>query len=239
MLRVFITLCLIANAAANIQSPTPPSGSTIRGVLIDSTSATALPYANITLHNLSDSSFITGVSSGENGNFEVNGLGAGSYFLKISFVGYQTRIIPEIKLANNTSELNLGKIVLLKSAYELSEAEIIGEKAGEELHLDKRVINVSQNLNAQSGTALDVLENQPSVRVDPDGTVYLRGSSNFKILVNGKPYPLQGSDALKQISATTIDNIELITNPSARYDAEGSAGIININLKTQRDESLS
>lgn len=86
----------------------------------------------------------------------------------------------------------------------------------------------------QGGTALDVLQNQPSVRVDPDGTVYLRGSSNFNLMVNGKPYPLQGSDALKQISANSIENIELITNPSSKYDAEGSAGIININLKVQK-----
>lgn len=93
---------------------------------------------------------------------------------------------------------------------------------------------MAQNLNAQGGTAIDVLQNQPSVRVDPDGTVYLRGSSNFTIQVNGKPYPLQGSDALKQISANSIENIELITNPSSKYDAEGSAGIININLKVQK-----
>lgn len=240
MLRTFLIFCMAVNVMATNQSTLPAAaGNEIKGALIDSSTASALPYANIILHNLSDSSFITGVSSRENGEFEISNVSEGSYYLKISFVGYETKIIPDIKLTKNSAGVNLGNITLSKSAYELGEAEIIGEKAGEELHLDKRVINVSQNLNAQSGTALDVLENQPSVRVDPDGTVYLRGSSNFTVLVNGKPFPLQGSDALRQISATTIDNIELITNPSSRYDAEGSAGIININLKQIKDDAIS
>jgi outer membrane receptor protein involved in Fe transport len=159
--------------------------------------------------------------------------------LKISFVGYNTKFVPSINFSNNKQQVDLGKISLTKTAYEIIGAEVVGEKVSEELHLDKKVINVSQNLNAQGQTALDVLENQPSVRVDPDGTVYLRGSSNFTVLVNNKPYPLQGADALKQISANSIENIELITNPSSKYDAEGSAGIININLKVQKDMSMS
>lgn len=239
MLKYFIIYCLFASAFASAQLSPISAGNSVKGVLVDSTSATALPFANITLHNPVDSSFVTGAASGMNGEFEINGLSEGNYYMKISFVGYETKLIPDIKLTRNSSQIDLGKISLSKSAYLLDETEIVGEKVSEELHLDKKVINVSQNLNAQGGTALDVLQNQPSVRVDPDGTVYLRGSSNFNVLVNGKPYPLQGSDALRQISANTIDNIELITNPSSRYDAEGSAGIININLKKQKDLSLS
>lgn len=239
MLRYLLTLFVCANLLLHAQHSPTNAGKIISGVVLDSATTVALPFANITLHSKSDSSFITGVSSDVQGEFELSNISDGEYYLKISFVGYNTKFVPNLNLSSRTQKIELGKISLSKITYQLDEAEVVGEKVNEELHLDKKVINVSQNLNVQGGTALDVLQNQPSVRVDPDGTVYLRGSSNFTIYVNGKPYPLQGSDALKQISANTIENIELITNPSSRYDAEGSAGIININLKAQKDYSLS
>ena len=239
MLRYLLILLVVVSVAANANNSKSSADKIIKGVVIDSASASVLPFANITLHNNSDSSFITGVSTGTDGAFTLSNVDEGNYYLKISFVGYDTKYISSINLNSNKSQLDLGKILLTKTAYEITGAEVVGEKVSEELHLDKKVINVSQNQNVQGGTALDVLQNQPSVRVDPDGTVYLRGSSSFNILVNGKPYPLQGSDALRQISANNIENIELITNPSSKYDAEGSAGIININLKTQKDMSMS
>lgn len=237
MFRYLFTVLLLA-FTVNAQQSTPLEGKTINGIIIDSLSNSGLPFANITLHNSTDSSFITGVSSSSDGTFRLTNLSDGKYYLKISFVGYNTKFVTSIDLSDNKQRVDLGKISLTKTAYEITGTEVIGEKASEELHLDKKIINVSQNLNAQGQTALDVLENQPSVRVDPDGTVYLRGSSNFTVLVNNKPYPLQGADALKQISANSIDNIELITNPSSKYDAEGSGGIININLKVQKDLSM-
>jgi outer membrane receptor protein involved in Fe transport len=239
MSRYLIIFVVLSSVLILPQQPIERTNKTIRGIVLDSSTSSALPFANITLHLKSDSSFITGASTDAEGKFELDKIKDGEYFVKISFVGYNTKYISDVKLNKDFSKLDLGKIQLSKVTYELNTAEVVGEKVNEELHLDKKVINVSQNLNAQGGTALDVLQNQPSVRVDPDGTVYLRGSSNFTILVNGKPYPLQGADALKQISANSIDNIELITNPSSRYEAEGSAGIININLKKQKDYSLS
>ena len=239
MHKHLLTVVLLAVITISAQQVTPLAGKTINGVIIDSLSNSGLPFANITLHNSVDSTFITGVSSSSDGTFMLANLSDGNYYLKISFVGYNTKFIPSISLSNSKQQVDLGKISLAKTAYEITGAEVVGEKVSEELHLDKKVINVAQNLNAQGQTALDVLENQPSVRVDPDGTVYLRGSSNFTVLVNNKPYPLQGADALKQISANSIENIELITNPSSKYDAEGSAGIININLKVQKDMSMS
>ncbi|MBE0538892.1 MAG: TonB-dependent receptor [Ignavibacterium sp.] len=239
MIKYLTILVALLSVGVNAQHSVPPADKIIKGVVIDSSSTSVLPYANITLHNNIDSAFITGASSGVNGEFVLNNISDGDYYLKISFVGYNTKFVPDIRLTKDKKQFDLGSIRLSKAAYELSETQVVGEKVSEELHLDKKVINVAQNLNVQGGTALDVLQNQPSVRVDPDGTVYLRGSSNFNVLVNGKPYPLQGSDALKQISANSIENIELITNPSSRYDAEGSAGIININLKVQKEYSLS
>lgn len=239
MFRLLLTLVVAVNMIAFAQSSSLSAGKIVSGFVLDSVTTSALPFANITLHSKSDSAFVTGASTDIEGEFELSNISEGDYYLKVSFVGYNTKYIPDLKISKSSQKINLGKIVLSKVAYELEAAEVVGEKVSEELHLDKKVINVSQNLNAQGGTALDVLQNQPSVRVDPDGTVYLRGSSNFTIYVNGKPYPLQGSDALKQISANTIENIELITNPSSKYDAEGSAGIININLKAQKDFSMS
>jgi outer membrane receptor protein involved in Fe transport len=239
MLRYILLFNLIINFNLSAQSSYSAADKTIKGYVVDSATESVLPFANITLHNNSDSSFITGVSSDSKGTFEINNVSDGSYYIKISFVGYDTKYVTGLSLKNNSTQIDLGKIALAKTAYEISGTEVVGQKVSEELHLDKKVINVAQNISVQGGTALDVLQNQPSVRVDPDGTVYLRGSSNFTILVNGKPYPLQGSDALKQISANTIENIELITNPSSKYDAEGSAGIVNINLKVQKDLSLS
>ncbi len=211
----------------------------IKGIIIDSSEGSPLPSASITLHHQNDSSLAGGISSGLTGEFLLKNVSEGNYYLKISFVGYASKYLPNIKVSEQHSEINAGTIKLEKSTIQLNETQVVGERAGEELRIDKKVINVSQNINASGGTALDVLQDQPSVRVDPDGTVYLRGSSNFKILVNGKPSVLQGSDALKQISANMIDNIELITNPSAKYDAEGSGGIINIVLKKQKEYSLS
>ncbi len=211
----------------------------ISGKIVDAEEGSPLPSANITLHNQNDSAFAGGISSGPDGEFTLKNLNEGRYYLKISYVGYSNKIIPNIALSREHGEFKAGIVKMGKNTVTLQEAKVIGEKAAEELRLDKKVINVGQNINASGGTALDVLRDQPSVRVDPDGTVYLRGSSDFKVLINGKPSVLQGSDALRQLSANMIDNIEIITNPSAKYDAEGSAGIININLKKQKEYSLS
>lgn len=240
MKNLIFFLFVLVNGILFAENFNPTDGKNfIKGVVIDSTSASELPYANITLMKETDSSLITGVATGTKGEFSINNIPEGNYFLKISYVGYNSKLISNIRVNGNNFNYDLGQIKLVKSAYELEAAEVQGEKVGEEFHLDKKVINVANNSNVKGGTALDVLENQPSVRVDPDGTVYLRGSSSFKILVNGKPYPLQGSDALKQIPANSIESIELITNPSSAYDAEGTAGIININLKKVTEQSFS
>ena len=236
---LFLNMAFFFFGALNIHAKEVFKEGIIKGVIIDSLKNEPLPFANITLHYQKDSSLLGGTASGTSGEFIIPNVVEGNYFIKVSFMGYNNKVIPGLNISVKDKEYNVGLIALAKNTIQLRETEVIGEKAAEELHLDKKVINVSQNLNVQGGTALDVLQNQPSVRVDPDGTVYLRGSSNFTILINGKPSVLQGSDALRQIASNQIENIELITNPSSRYDAEGSAGIININLKTQKDYSLS
>ncbi len=212
---------------------------TIKAVIRDANSNTPIEYANVTIHNSRDSSFVSGTVSDKKGELVFSNLAEGQYYLKISYIGYEKKYISNVNITSTKNNISLGEIHLEAEDVKLDAINVVGERASEELHLDKKVINVSQNLSASGGTALDVLENQPSVKVDQDGNVSLRGNSNFSVQVNGRPSPLQGSDALRQIPANMIDNIELITNPSARYDAEGSAGIINIIMKKQLDNSTS
>jgi outer membrane cobalamin receptor len=211
----------------------------IKGEIMDSSTNTPLQFANIILYHSKDTSFAVGTASGTTGEFILHNVTEGTYLLKVNLLGYTNKFVSGIKIMKNQAIFDAGTIILSKAALEIKGVQVTGEKPAEELLLDKKVINVGQDLTAAGGTALDVLQNQPSIRVDQDGTVYLRGSSNFTILINGKPSILQGADALKQISANMVDNIELITNPSSKYDAEGSAGIININLKKQTDYTLS
>lgn len=228
----FIFMTGLVLCQTKLSSPLFENG-IVKGVVIDSTDKKPLEYATITLHLQKDSSLVKGTNSGVTGEFILSNLVEGKYFMKISYVGYNLKLLNEINLSKEKNEFNAGNILLNKITIQMKEAQIVGEKVEEELKLDKKVINVSQNLTSAGGTALDVLQNQPSIRVDADGTVYLRGSSSFTILVNGKPSVLQGTDALRQIPANMIDNIELITNPSAKYESEGTSGIININLKKQ------
>jgi len=211
----------------------------IKAVLRDAKTNSPIEYANVTIHNSKDSSFINGTVSDKNGELAFYNLPEGEYYVKISYIGYEKKYIPGINISLSKNEVSLGIIKLDSEDYKLDAINVVGEKASEELHLDKKVINVAQNISATGGTALDVLQNQPSVQVDQDGNVSLRGNSNFTVQINGRPSPLQGSDALRQVSANMIESIELITNPSAKYDSEGSAGIINIILKKQIDNSTS
>jgi outer membrane receptor protein involved in Fe transport len=233
-MKIFILLFIVM-ASGVIYSQGQDRG-VLKGIIVDSETSAPLPFSNITIHNINDSSYINGTASGTDGEFLLADISRGKYLVKISYMGYKNKFMTDVEI---NSRKDIGVVKLEKAPVELSEANVTGARASEELHLDKKVINVSQNTNAAGGTALDVLQDQPSVRVDPDGSVYLRGSSNFTVLINGKPGVLQGSDALRQISANMIENIELITNPSAKYDAEGSAGIININLKKQSEYSIS
>jgi outer membrane receptor protein involved in Fe transport len=153
--------------------------------------------------------------------------------VRITFLSYKEKWLP---ITLTSSPLDLGTIVLAPSADVLDQLEITAERSQMELRLDKRVFNVGKDLSNLGGTASDVLDNIPSINVDTDGTVSLRGSQNVRILINGKPSGLIGSDpanALKMFQADMIDRVEIITNPSARYEAEGEVGIINIILKKE------
>ncbi len=189
-----------------------------------------LPYATITLLH-TDSSVVNGAISEEKGTFEIANISTGNYMLRITAVGISTHYINNISLTDDAPNKDLGNITLNFSSKVLDEVQINGEKSIMEMYVDKKVFNVGKNITTAGGSASDVLSNVPSVSVDVDGAVSLRGKGNVTILIDGKPATLLGGDvatALQSLPASSIDNVEVITNPGAKYDAQGITGIINI-----------
>ena len=213
----------------------------ITGRVFDTKSGEPIEYATVAVLNVKDSSLVTGAVSQPNGSFEVKAA-YGKYLVRISFMGYATYYHPQVvTLSEKQSSANLGRVKISPSATIMQEVNVMAERTMVEYQLDKRVVNVDKNLVSSGGTATDVLEQVPSVSVDNDGIVSLRGSSNVKVLINGRPYELMGNDLetlLEQIPASTVESVEVITNPSAKYDPEGMSGIINIKLKDKTTGAL-
>lgn len=189
----------------------------------------AVPFANVVLYSEDGNTVVQGTTTDFDGKFKLEAK-QGTYQLKISFISFKEKTISPFVLDHN---MHLEDIVLQPAVTELEEVTIVETKNMMELKLDKRVFNVASDLSNIGGNASEILSNVPSVNVDVEGNISLRGSENVKILINGKPSGLVGSqdDALKQLQGNLIERIEVITNPSARYDAEGEVGIINIVLK--------
>ncbi len=210
-----------------------PTGS-ITGQVFDSALKTPIEYATIILFNQRDSTQTTGTSTDETGLFALNSLRPGRYYMQISFLGYELKKIDEITISRDNLTPDLGQILLVQSTQRIDGIRVESEKPAMEYKIDKKVINVEKYYTATGGTAVDVLENTPSVTVDFDGNVALRGSSSFTVLIDGRPSILDPNDALEQIPASAIENIEIITNPSAKYDPDGTSGIINIITKKNK-----
>lgn len=215
----------------------PPEG-TIKGQIIDSNSGKPMEYANVVLFSLRDSSIVTGSVSDQAGKFEMTKVPFGRFYLVANFIGFNKKTLPEIKITPKEKTIDVGAITLEPSAASLQAVEITGQKEHIEYQIDKKIVNVDQDIMAQGGNAVNALENIPSVQVDIDGNVSLRGSSSFTVLIDGRPSILQGTDALQQIPASNIDHIEIITNPSAKYEPDGTAGIINVILKEKKESGF-
>jgi outer membrane receptor protein involved in Fe transport len=210
----------------------------LTGQLIDNQTKQIIEYGNVVLFSYRDSSMITGTISDSDGKFVLSKLPFGMYFLKISFIGYLDQIIDSIRIRPNSVNLNLGIIRLDESSIELGNVIVTGEREMIINNLDKKIINVEKDLTTVGGTGVDVVQNIPSVSVDVDGNVSYRGNQNIRILIDGKPSELLGlgsGDILSNIPANDIESVELVTNPSARYDPEGTGGILNIILKKRID----
>ena len=187
----------------------------------------------LVVFSLIDSSQVDGTITNSAGYFSLGIKRPGMFYIRFGFIGYKDSFIDTIRINRNNKYAALNEIYLEPQAYNLNEVVVQGESAPITYLIDKKVINVSQQITSLSGTAVNVLENVPSVSVDIEGNVSLRGSGSFIVLVDGRPTILEPNEALQQIPASSIENIEIITNPSAKYNPEGTAGIINVILKKE------
>jgi len=228
----------------NAQQPKEEDGGApkigiVKGKVTDKRSNSSLPYASVAIFSLPDSTLVTGAISADDGNFEIDKVPFGQFYAEVKFIGYTRVIVNNIKITPDKSSVNLGQIKVSEASEQLNEVTVTAERSPIEYQLDKKVVRVSENLNAIGGSAAQALENVPAITVDIDGNVSLRGSSSYTVLIDGRPSPLDGSDALRQIPASAVENIEIITNPSAKYDPDGLAGIINIITKKRALDGLS
>ena len=214
-------------------------GGVIKGIILDALSKQPMEFANIAIYNSGDSTLIGGGITNAKGEFEIIGLSEGNYFLEAQFIGFEKTKKEDVVLNGANNKFDSGEIMLAPASIAMEDINVTAEKAAVEFKLDKKVVNVSQVISAVGGTAVDVLENTPSVQVDIEGNVTLRGSSSFTVLIDGRPSVLSGSDALRQIPASVLENIEIITNPSAKYEPDGMAGIINLVTKKNKLLGLS
>ena len=209
----------------------------VSGLVLEKETQQPLEYATIAFFSKQQSKTITGGITDGKGFFNIP-VPSGVYDISIEFIGFETKTIPNQKL---TKDINIGSITLVEDSEALDEVEIIAERTTVEIKLDKKIYNVGKDLTVRGGTVSDVLDNVPSVSVDVEGNVSLRGQDNVRILINGKPSGLVGlnsTDALRQLPAESIEKVEVITSPSARYDSEGTAGILNIILKRSKLQGL-
>lgn len=214
-----------------------PKIGVITGTVKDDATGQPVQYANVVLYSMKDNKLITGTIADEKGFFKMDKLPFGRFNLEVHFIGYSKKSM-QLSVNPKVQELEMGVITIAQAATTLDEVEISADRKIIEYKIDKKVINVSQDLVAAGGTAVDVLENTPSVQTDIDGNVSLRGTGSFKVLIDGRPSILDGSEALQQIPSSTIEQIEIITNPSAKYDPEGVGGIINVITKKEKERGF-
>lgn len=235
MLKILIIHTLLVYIFSVINLSAAGIAGNISGTVVDSENK-KLPGASVVLQKKSES--VMGDISNSNGLFVLKDVRDGEYEIRISFVGYKTRVIKSIKMNRMLGEINLGNIMLYSDDVNLPEVQVVADKQFIQADLDKIIVNVDQNLSLQGGSAIDVLQAAPQVNVDIEGNVSLRGNQNVKILIDGRASGLSADNLLETIPASSIESIEIITNPSSKYEAEGSTGIINIITKKEKNAGI-
>ncbi|MGB6150592.1 MAG: TonB-dependent receptor [Pricia sp.] len=235
LLLLLLTISLTAQRPSTEQksSTTEREPIKITGTVIDQETGQPLEYATLVLQSIANPDKVNGGITDIEGKFEVE-TPPGKYNASIEYIGYKTYEASQKTFREST---DLGTISLSISASELEGVEVVGEKTTVEVRLDKKIYNIGKDLTTSGATISDALGNVPSVNVDVEGAISLRGNENVRILINGKPSALAGfgsTEALRQLPADAIEKVEVITSPSARYDAEGTAGILNIILKKEK-----
>lgn len=209
----------------------------IKGRIIDSQTRQPVEYASAAVFKMADSGLVAGTVSKGNGSFELSGLPAGRYRLKIAFIGYQNMVRTDLQLGEGR-QLDLGELVLHPAAKLLNEVNIKGRQANAVNKIDKQVYRAGQFEAAKGGSAIDVIKNLPSVSVNGEGNISMRGSEKFLVLINGKPVVTDAQTVLTQLPANAVENIEVVTSPSAKYDPDGRGGILNIITKKGATDGL-
>jgi outer membrane receptor protein involved in Fe transport len=235
--RPLLTLFFLFSALAGFGQNQRPGGMqgaariSITGKVVDASSGTPLEYATVLVLSQRDGKQITGCVTAKDGTFSIPDLFPGRFKMTFKFMGFKSRTLDNVAPARGAASHDVGVIRLESTVLAGEGVDVQADRPEFEYKIDKRVINVGQQHTAISGTAVDVLENVPSITVDIEGNVQLRGSGNFTVLIDNRPTPLEPNEALQQTPASTIDQIEIITNPSAKYEPDGTAGIINIMMK--------
>ena len=229
--RIFLTLLLGSFVTINAQTT-----GTISGKVVDNISKKAVPYANINIKK--DNKIITGGMTSDNGSFTIKDIPLDAYTVVVQFIGYKN-YTKKITLTAEDKNINLNSIFLEEAIAQLEEVEIVKEKSTFEQKIDRKVINVGKDLISAGATAGEIMNNIPSVSVDPQtNAISLRGNENVRVLIDGKPSNIDVAQLLKQIPSSSIKQIELITNPSAKYNPEGMSGIINIILNKNANKGF-
>ncbi|MBC8769983.1 TonB-dependent receptor [Arenibacter sp. BSSL-BM3] len=234
LLPVTLLLFTLVSYAQGGQGPQEPIK--ITGTVLEQGTDEPLEYSTLVLQSVRNPEKVTGGITDASGKFEVEAA-PGNYNISVEYISYKSYKLNNQSLRTAT---DLGVIRLALDVSQLAEVEVVGERTTVELRLDKKVYNVGSDLTVKGGSVTDVLSNVPSVSVDVEGNISLRGNESVRILINGKPSALSGlsPEALQQLPADAIEKVEVITNPSARYDAEGTAGILNIILKQSKTAGL-
>ena len=234
--RIFGSLILILTLLSNSVFAQYKDVKITGKVLIANTDQ-PIEFATVMVGDKQTDEVLTGTTAGVDGTFSVNTT-SNNFFVEISFIGFETKRINDITIANDKADL--GTISLSENSKQLDEVVVRGEKSTTEFSLDKRVFNVGKDLSTTGASAYDVLNNVPSVNVNIEGQISLRGSTGVQVLINGKPSVLASEEgnALGTITAEMIERVEVITNPSAKYDAEGTSGIINIVIKKEERKGM-
>ena len=247
MKRFYILIALFcfalsAKAQFGVGGSGPTTTGRISGTVIDSITKKPMDYTTVGLYRSGGKSPITGVVTDEKGNFKLDNIKPGSYKLVISFIGYPSKTIDPVTTTASKPDNKMGAVLLAPGAHALAQVNVVGQAPLIENKIDKIVYNAEKDLTAAGGNATDVLQKVPLVAVDINGNVSVRGDANVRVLINGKPSGATSanlSDVLKTIPADQIKSIEVVTSPSAKYDAEGSGGIINIITKQKNISGIS
>ncbi|WP_187262638.1 outer membrane beta-barrel family protein [Pontibacter beigongshangensis] len=232
LIYTFFTFCLLLSMPGLLAAQPQSATGKISGTVVDATTKQPVGMASVVLLTPDDSSLVTGANTDFDGLFVMERVPFGRYIMRITVVGYPTRF-SGISVSQGAPEVAAGTIRLKPKATTLREVEVVSQRELVQYDLDKKVVNISQDIAAENGSVAEALQNAPSVEVDIDGNVSMRGSSNVTILVDGKRTALANL-SLDQIPANMIERVELITNPSSKYDPEGTGGIINLILKKDK-----